>query len=186
MLDPGVIGQRTKRLLLQGRDAGIQLIAAGRVRSSRPRIGAVGSRERDIVDAWNRAPHVDECLRRRRVGRGIDQADERRQREGDSDEAILTKVAEVARVLAVGPEIIGIDRSKRRVIGVRIPAPPPLEQLEPRLDAGRRELEMVRGHMAVGTRATVGVQPVQTPIEKCEGTAHDGAARLPAAERLPV
>ena len=186
MLDLGVIGQRTKRLLLQCRDAGIQLIAAGRVRSSRPRIGAVGSRERDIVDARNRAPHVDECLRRRRVGRGIDQANELRQRKRDPDEAVLAKVAEVTRVLAVGPEIIGIDRSKQRVIGVRIPAPPPLEQLEPRFDVGRRELEMVRGHMAVGARTAVGLESAQPAVEERERAAHDGAARLPAADRLPA
>ena len=103
----------------------------------------------------------------------------------DPDEAVLAKVAEVTGVLAVGPEIIGIDRPEQRIIGVRIPSPPPLKQLEPRLDAGRRELEMVGGHMAVGARTAIGLQTAQPPVEERERAADDGVARLSAAERLP-
>jgi hypothetical protein len=57
--------------------------------------------------------------------------------EGDPDEAVLSQIAEIAGAVAVHPEVIGINRSKQRIIGIRIQSPPQLEELEPRLHAGR-------------------------------------------------
>ena len=77
----------------------------------------------------------------------------------DPDETVLAKIAEVAGGVAVGPEVVGIDRAKQRIVGIRIPAAAPLKQLEPRLGAGRRELEAVGRHVAVGARAAVRARP---------------------------
>jgi hypothetical protein len=57
-------------------------------------------------------PYIHERLGRGRVGRRIDEPDIQRQREGNPDEAILAKIAEVIGAVAVGAEIVRIDRPK--------------------------------------------------------------------------
>src|SRR4030095_14959156 len=53
-----------------------------------------------------------------------------------------------------GAKIIGMDRPKQRIARLRIELAPPLEQLESRLRARRRELEIVGRHVAVSARAS--------------------------------
>jgi hypothetical protein len=115
-----VIGESAEGLFLQCRDPAVQLVAAGRVRAARPHDAEVGARERDVVDRWNAPPHVHERLRRRQIGRRIDQSDVGWQREGDPDEAVLTEIAEIRGVLAVDPEIVRIDRPEQRIVGTGI------------------------------------------------------------------
>ena len=117
ILDLGVIGERTERLLLKRRHAGVQLVSAGRVRSAWPRIDAVRAREGHVVDGGNAPPEVHERLGRRRARRGIDELDVRGQGESDPDQAVLAKVAEIARALAVRPEIVRVDRPKQGIVG---------------------------------------------------------------------
>ena len=100
--------------------------------------------------------------------------------ERDADEAVLAEIAEVAGAVTVRPEVIRIDRPEQRIVGVRIPPPPPLEELKPGLDACRRELEAVRRHVAVGARASVSTQSVQFPVGKRAEAADDGVAGLTA------
>ena len=57
-LDLRVVGERAKRLLLKRRHAAIQLVSAERIRQTCPRVGAVGSRQGDVVDRRHHAPHV--------------------------------------------------------------------------------------------------------------------------------
>ena len=180
-LDLRVIGERAERLLLKRRDAGVQLVAAGLVRAARPRDAIVRAGEGDIVDRRHAPPHVHERLGRRHVGRRIDEPDVRWQREGDPDEAVLAKIAEIAGALAVDPEIIRVDRPEQRIVGIGIAPPPPLEELEPRLDAGGRELEIVRRHVAVGARAPVRAQSSSLRSKNARRPRSDGVAGLAAA-----
>ena len=112
---------------------------------------------------------------------GSIEPDVRRQREGDPDEAVLAKIAEVAGVVAVGPEVVGVDRPEQRIVGVGIPLAPALQELEPRLDVGRRQLEVVGRHVAVGAGAAVAAQAIQLPVEERAQAARDGVAGLAAA-----
>ena len=129
--DLRVIGQRRQRLLLERRESCVQLIATGVVRSARPQDAVVRAGERDIVHGGNASPHVDFRLRRRQIGRRIDEPDVGRQRERDPDEAVLAKIAEIAGALAVGPEVIRVDRPEQRIVGIGIPPAPPLQELKP-------------------------------------------------------
>ena len=67
---------------------------------------------------------------------------------------------------------------------VGMPFAPQLKILEPRLHVGRRQLKMVRHHVAVSTRAPVAIQSFQPPIEEREEAARDCAAGLAATQRL--
>ena len=177
-----VILERPERLLLKRGDAAIQLVSAKLVGAAEPGTGVVGAREPDIIDGRDHPPDVGDPFRQRRlVGRGIDQPDVCRQREADPDETVLAKIAEITGALAVGPEIIRVDRPEQRVVRIRIPLPPPLEQLESRLGACGGELEVVREHVAVGACAPVSVEPVKPAVEEREGAAHHRVARLSAA-----
>ena len=105
---------------------------------------------------------------------------------GGSGKTILTRpfwrrLLKSVGALAVGPEIVRVDRPEQRIVGPRIPSAPPLEELEPRLDARRRQLELVGRHVAVGARAPVRAQPVQAAVEERAEAADDGVARLAAA-----
>jgi hypothetical protein len=168
----------------EARDAGVQLIAAKFVRSARPWIPVIGTGERDLVDRRHSSPDIDNSLGRRGIGRGIDQPHVRGEWEGDPDQTVLAKVAEIAGAVAVGPEVVRVDRSKQRIVGIGMTRPPELEQLESRFDIGRRELEVVRGHVAVGARPSVSAQTVQAAVEEREETARNGAAGLAAT--LPI
>jgi hypothetical protein len=176
-----MIGQRTERLLLKGPHTCVQLVSTEEVRTACPGIRAVWSGEGDVVDRRHHPPDVHERFGRRRVGRRIDEPHVRRQRERDPDESVLTKIAEVARVFAIGPEIIRINWPEQRVVGLWIESTEPLQQAEPRLSAGRRELELVRRHVAVGARAAVGVETSQSPIEERAKAADDRVAWFASA-----
>src|SRR4030095_1457942 len=99
----------------------------------------------------------------RLVGGWIDQADIRRQRERHPNQAVLAQVSEISRRVAIGSEIIGVDRPEQRVVCLRIELATPSKELKSRLGTYRRELETVGGHVAVGTRASVAVQTVKAP-----------------------
>lgn len=182
VLNPRVIGERTERLLLERREPAVQLISTELVRAAWPRIDIVRSREGHVVHRRHAPPHVHERLGRRRVGQGIDEPDIRRQREGDPDETVLAEIAEITGALAIGPEVVCVERPKQRVVGSRIAPEPFLEELEPRLDVGGRALEIVRRHVAVHARAAVCAQAIQPPVEERPEAAQDRVAGLAAAE----
>ena len=181
VLDLGVVRERAQRLLLECRDAGVQLVAALLVRAAQPCDAIIRASEGDIVDRRHAPPHVHERLGRRRVRRWIDQPDIRRQREGDPDETVLPQIAEITGTVAVGAEIIGVDRPEQRIVGIGIELPPQLKQPEPRLDTRWRELEIVGGHVAVGARASVTAQTLESPVEERAEAACDRVAGLAAA-----
>jgi hypothetical protein len=180
VLDLGMIRQRAQRLVLKRRHAGIELESAEGVRQARPRVGIAGPGQRDVVDTGYAAPDVHERLARREVGRGVDEPDVRRQREGDPDETVLAQIAEVVRLVAVGPEIVGVDRPEQRIVRVRIEYPHQLQESKSRFDVGRRQLEAVGRHVTVGARAAVGAQTAQPAIEERDSAAHDRVAWLSA------
>jgi len=180
-----MVDERSKGLFLKGRDAGVQLVSTGRVGVAWPnRSAEVWSCQRHVIHAGHHAPHVHKRLVRHGVGRGIDEPYFRWQRQRDPYETVLAKIAEIAGVVAVGPEIIRIDRPKQRIVGIRIPLAPPLKQSKSRLDAGGRELKTMRRHVAVGARAPVRAQTLQRPIEERAPSSLHSAAGLASAVEL--
>src|SRR5204863_2197316 len=99
----------------------------------------------------------------------------------DSDQPVLAQIAEVGRRVTVGSEVVRIDRAKQRVVGIRIPAATQPKRLEPRLGAGRRELETVGWHVTVGARSPVAGQALGRPVEKRAQASYHGMARLARA-----
>ena len=181
VLNLSVIGERTERLLLERRDTAVELISTEDVRAAWPRIDTVRSGEGDVVHRRHAPPHIYERLGRRGVGRRIDEPDVRRQRKGDPDQPVLAEIAEIGGVVAVGPEVVCVDRPKQRVVGIRVALAPDLQALEPGLGVGGRELEMVRRHMTVGAGAPVRAQALQVTVEERLASAFDRAAGLAAA-----
>ena len=181
ILDLRVIDECAGGLLLKRRETRVQLVAARRIGVAWPDGKArVRSRQGDVVHGGHHAPHVYGRLVRHGIGRGIDEPDGRWQRERNPDETVLAKIAEIAGRIAVRPKIVRIDRPEQRIVSIRVPAAPQLQQAESRLDARRRELEVVRRHVAVGARAAVSVEAVRLPIEEREEAPLDGVARLAA------
>ena len=117
-----VTGKRPERLFLERRKPPVPLVAAGLIRAARPQNAIVRSRERHVVDRRDAAPHIHELLARRLVGDRVNQPDLRWQRHRDPDETVLAEIAEVARVVAVDPEIVRIDRPEQGIVGIGIPS----------------------------------------------------------------
>ncbi len=132
VLNLRMIDERAERLLLKRRERArpVDIRRSGWGRAATPAMLASGPVSATLFTRRHHAPHVDERLVRHGVGRGIDEPDARWQREGDPDETVLAKIAEIAGGVAVGPEIVGIDRPKQRIVGVRIPVAPPLKESE--------------------------------------------------------
>jgi hypothetical protein len=84
----------------------------------------------------------------------------------------------------VRAKVIRIDRSEERVVCLRIELATPLEKLESRFGAGRRQLKIVRGHVAIGAGPPVSAQTVKAPVQERAETARDRIARLRAAVEL--
>jgi len=122
VLDLRVIDQCAERLILERCHPSVQLISAGLVRTPRPGIDSVWSRQLHVIDARYRAPDVRDRLARRLVGCRIDEPDVCRQRQHDSNQAVPSKIAEVTGIVSVGAEIVGVDGAEERIIGVRIPS----------------------------------------------------------------
>ena len=181
LLQLRVVGQGTESLLLERRDPSVELIPARVVRPARPGVRAVRPRQRHVVDARHGAPHIHERLAREAIGGGVDEPDIGRQREDDPDQAVLAKVAVVVGALAVDPEVVGIDRPEQRVVRAAIPAAPQLQEPEPRLDAGRRQLEVIRRHVTVGARTSIPDQSARLAIEERQQAANDSIAGLAIA-----
>jgi mRNA-degrading endonuclease toxin of MazEF toxin-antitoxin module len=59
-----------------------------------------------------------------------------------------------------------------------------LEALESRLNVGRRQLELVLGHVAVGTGPAVAIQALEAPIEKRAEAASGRLARFTGTRRM--
>ena len=134
-----------ERLLLQIRLASIELISAGGIGTARPGNRAVGPGQFHVENTRHGAPYIDRGLGRRRVGGRIDEANVGGQRHGHPDQAVFAQVAEVTRRLAVDAKIVGVDRQEQRILRQRIPAAPPLQQLEASFGAGGRKLQVVSG-----------------------------------------
>ena len=79
--DLGVVDEGPERLILERRDARVQLVSAPGVRPASDEDVAIGSRQRDVVDGGNGAPDIHECFGGRLVGRGVDELDVGRQRQ---------------------------------------------------------------------------------------------------------
>ena len=122
-LDLRVVHQRTERLLLERGRAGVQLIPALLIRTARPGDATIRASERHIIHRGHAAPHVHERLVGGRVRRRIDQFHIRRQRKSDPDETVLPQIAEIAGTVAIGAEIVRVDRPKQRIVGVGIEPP---------------------------------------------------------------
>jgi len=115
---------------------------------------------------WHHAPHIGEALCGRAVRRGVDHAHVRRERQRHANERVLPKRREIAGLIAVDPEVVGVDRPEQRIVRVRIVRSTQHEDAKPLLDRCGRELEFIGRHVAVGARATVAVQAVETPIDE--------------------
>jgi hypothetical protein len=88
------------------------------------------------------------------------------------------------RVSGVDAEVVCIDRSEQRVVGVRVALAPCLKRLEPRVHARGRELKTVIGHVAVGAGTAVPIQAFEAAVKKrVETTGDRVAAPLRALER---
>ena len=86
-----------------------------------------------------------------------------------------------ARAVAVGAEIICVNRPEQRIVGIRICFTPLLQQLKSCLDTRGGQLEMIGQHVAIGTGASVRVDAWQIPIGKRLEAAMHRVARLAAA-----
>lgn len=177
-----MVAQCAERLILQRALAGIELESTARIRPSRPGRRAARTRQFHIVDRGHGAPDIHRSLRRRLAGQRIDQFDVGRQRHHDPDQSVLPEVAEIVCLGAVGAKVVGVDGAKQRVVGARIPEPSPFQSPEPRLHAGRRQLELVMRHVTVGTGPAVALQAEQMTIGKCERSTDDGIAGLASAQ----
>ena len=175
--------QGPMRLLLERSEAGIQLIAAGRIGVAEPRVLPVIAGERHVVDAGHHAPDVDEGFARHETRGRVHELHVLRQRQGDADETVFPQIAEVVSGLAAGAEIIRVDGAKERVVRIAIEMAAELQELEPRFHVRGRELEAVARHVAVGAGAAVAVEAVQTTIEESKESADDSVAGLAAAGR---
>jgi hypothetical protein len=167
VLRPGVVDECAERLLLKRSDARIELISPELIGPAEPGvIDRVWSGQRYVVHARHASPYVGDCLGGRGVCGWIDEPEVRRQREGDPDEAVFSQIAEVAGLVTVAPEVIGVDRPEERVVGVRVESAHELEQPKPRLNDGWRKLKAVDGHMAVGARASIRLEARESSVEE--------------------
>jgi hypothetical protein len=84
-------------------------------------------------------------------------------------------------VLAVQPEVIRVDRSEKRIVRSSVEAARYLQQAVADLDIGRRQLEMVARHVAIGAGPSIPSESGDVPVDEREKTACDGVARFAAA-----
>ncbi len=176
-----MIDQGAGRLLLQGGHSSVELIAAQLVRSPEPRVRIRRPGHRHVVDRRHRPPDVDEGLVGDQARHGIDQSDVRGELERNPDQPVLSKIAEVARVLAVDSEVVGVDRTEKRIIGIGHPRTTHAQPLKSRFDVRRRQLETVVGHVAVGAGAAIGAETLQVPVDERPRPAVNRIARVRAA-----
>ena len=168
--------QRGERLVLQRVDAAVELVAAAPVRAAvGDRPDAVGAGDLDVEDRGNRAPDVGDGLagrarrcRARNRRAAVEQLDVRGQRDRDPDQAVLRQVGEVVRGRAVDAKVVGVDRAKERIVDAGRG-----HLREPRLRGGRGQLEVLRIHVAVGTRAAVAAQAGERPVVEVRLAATD-------------
>src|SRR5262249_17975841 len=89
-----------------------------------------------------------------------------RQWERHPNQAVLDEVREVVRVLAVDTKVIGVNRTKQRIVRVLIAYAPLLQVVESSPGGRRRKLERIRRHVTIGARASIAAQPFQAPVMK--------------------
>ena len=181
VLNLGVRLERPEGLLLEIGEPAVQLVTTSWVRAAEPWVFEVITRQLDVIDGGNHPPHVDAALTRRQVGRRIDEPDVRRQIERDPNQAVLPQIAEIVGVLAVRAEVVGVDRPEQRIVGLRIESSEETQKPESLFDVRRRELKMVRGHVAIGAGAAVSVQAAQASIQERQPAADNRSARLAPA-----
>ena len=168
------------RLLLKVRKPSVQLIAACFVREARPWILAVIARELDVVHGRDHSPDIYKGLARQRAIQP-DEPDVRRQVKFDPYEPVLPQIAEIAGVLTVRAEVIGVDRPEQRIVGIRIEPSEEAQKPESLFDVRRRELEMVGRHVAIGAGTAVSVQPAQPSVQERQTAADNRRAGLAPA-----
>ena len=174
---PAWLRSALERLVLQRVDAAVELVAAARIRPSRPRrSGAIGTGDAGVEDGRNGAPDVGDGLagrlrrcRARDLRPAVEQLDVRGQRDRDANEAVLRQVREVVRGRAVDAEVVGVDRAEQRIVDARR-----RHLRKPCLRRRRGQLEILGIHVAVGTRAAVAIQARERPVVE---------VRLASAER---
>ena len=109
------------------------------------------------------------CRRRARIRAvAIEQLDIRGERDRDPDQAVLRQVGEVVRGGAVGAKVVGVGRAKERIVDAGCG-----HVREPRLRGSRRQLEVLRIHVAVGACAAVAPQAGQRPVVEVRLAATD-------------
>ena len=189
--------ERAARLFLQGAEARIVLVASLPVRAvgvlaedrdarhRRPdRQDSVRSGDRDVEHGHDRAPEIDRCLGRGLTGRWIDDLNVQRQRHRHAYEPVLHQVREVARVVPVHAEVVGVDRPKERIVRVLVTRAPGQQRIEPGPGHRRRELERVRRHVAVGACASVSTELLEIAVIERRTTPRDVVAWLAVAIEL--
>ena len=147
--------QRSQRLLLQRPEAAIELIAARLVRSARPGIARRRVRSAStFFTLGHRAPDVDRRLVDGAFVAGSISRMFGGQRETYADQAVLSQVAVIARLLAVDAEVVGVDRTEQRVVRVGVALAPLQQVLIAAFRRRRRQPELLR--RPCGSRRTSG------------------------------
>ena len=116
--------KRSQRLVLQGVDAAVELVAPAPIRpAERYRSEAIGTGDVDVEDRGDGAPDVSNGLGGRPGCRGtrngrpaVEQLHVWRQRNGHANETVHRQVRVVVRGRAVDAEVVGIDRAEERIV----------------------------------------------------------------------
>ena len=150
------------------------------------RVDVVRAGNRDVEQRHDRSPDIDERFVRGLTSRRVNQLDVRGQRHGDAHQAVLHEIRIVARILAVFAEVVRVHRPEQGIVGVRIAGAARQQSLESLPHRGRRQLEALRGHMAVGACASIASESFQVAVMERERAAHDRATWLTVAVQRPL
>ena len=106
-----------------------------------------------------------------------------RQGHRHANEPVFHQVREVARVVSVYAEVVGVHRPEERIVRVLVVLPFRLQRIEPGSGSRGRELEAIRRHVAVGAGASVAAEFFEIAVvEGCTTSRHRIARRLVAIE----
>jgi hypothetical protein len=125
------------RLFLKRAEARIVLVTAlavgtirvlthdWRTRSARRpnRQYAVWSADRDVEHRHDGAPEIDRRFLGRLTGNRVNESDIRGQWQRYAHQPVFYEIRKVARIVTIHTEVIGIDRSKERIIRVLVVRP---------------------------------------------------------------
>ena len=104
---------------------------------------AIRPRDRDVHHGHDRAEEIGGGLVGWLARHRIEQPDIRRQWKRDAHESVVDQIGEVAGVLPVHAEVVGIHRPEKRIVRVLVEFAFRQQCLEPGARGGRRELKAV-------------------------------------------